>query len=158
MISSVRQDIRDWLAEVMDIEVIFANQDGPVPPRPYATVLVGSIVNPVTDHLSHPDDEEEYTQTGVRQFTVSVQVFADDAVDVLEELRSYIPTPEAINDLEGIETVCYNTSDVEDLTALSGTQYRTRASIDLFFRITVVKDRTLEDGVMSEVDITSSYE
>jgi hypothetical protein len=150
-------------------QVIWADQEGPQPGMPYATLkITGRRSMTPTPELHHYTDlgnpaGEEVEQTVIdhQEITVSCQVFAlnttgaKTARDLLGRVRMSIFLPARLTALREAGLALVEAGDTQDLTALLETTWQSRAALDV--RFNTVDTATEKTGYIETVSATGSY-
>ncbi len=166
--STQRNGLVTWFAAALGGRtVVWANQDMPVPAKPYGTLLVATPDNPGRfPGAGHDEVRLSSTAPGVqtywahRQHTISLQVYSDDTTGdtsapyllgaALERLNRQ--SDRAGLFLAGLSV--QGASQVRDLTAMLPTRPESRAQADLV--VTTVSKTTEDVGRIEHVELKST--
>lgn len=109
-----------------------SGKDGPRPNPPYVTIKVISGPRPRGfDELRREAGTSNFTVSGMRQYTLSIQGFGMGIRDELSDLVSKMDDPYASIERKGIGIV--DRGDVVDISDLMETGYERRAQLDVIF-------------------------
>lgn len=134
--------LQQFAKEQLGFEVIWARQDAPRPPRPYATISIVSDVQQEHASLSALNQDEEATVITHDQVTVSFSVYSEttqhpfDAMDRLKSLRQSFMMPSKLFELGekgwAFVRILLGPNDVSELV---DSRWQPRAVMDVEFRI-----------------------
>lgn len=144
--------IYNWLASQTNRPVIYADQDGTSPELPFVTLKVLSENRLGHAHQESVDADGDMTITQPIEYTVSVNVYGDDALAISLCRSLEKPTvQQALNadDVAFVDVV----SGPTDVAAVLGTGWEPRTNFDVRFRSLM----TLADaaGLIESVEINS---
>lgn len=131
--------------------VIYYNQDGVRPAKPYITLFLRDFVQIGWDYVPKPDALGDADIIGNREFTLQIESYGANAMQVLENLRSSLQNPNVLDTLRANNIVFVNQFPINDTTVLLDTQYEERATMDILFRIAQTIEPNL--GVIEIVEI-----
>jgi hypothetical protein len=122
------------------VTVIYANQGGPVPPVPFATLTMGALVGIGQEHeygWGTDPGKPAYVprkMAGDRRLTCSVQVFGPGALDYARAAAQGLAkqTVRDVLDASGLAPVA-GVPEVRDLSELLATSFEDRAQFDAEF-------------------------
>ena len=155
MADLVESVAKSLLSQLTDIPIIRANQDGARPALPYATYQVTARTTVGSDHYSNVDGDGMQMISGVREGTIMVNFFGDDARESADNLVNSIRKTTSRYLMRRLSMVISDTGNVTDLTALRDrANFEQMANIDLFFRYTGIY--TDDVGVIETVDATGT--
>jgi len=133
--------------------VIFSNQDGNRPARPFCTLLVTGAQRPGHASVGEIDDQGQATIKQDQSVTVSIQVFGTDALEIVEELRDQMEAPSAqllMHD-QGLMFVQV-VAGVNDAAAVIGAGWEARAQMDVEFR--TLREFVDDVGLIETVELS----
>jgi len=137
----IKQVLKDWInANKGDpsITVIEANQNAPRPELPYITLLVTSVTVEEHANISSPNSDGDASIENEAAVMCSLQCFADDAFSILSGLKLSLEKVTVKQNLRAVGLPYIRTlSEVSDISEVVGTNFETRASLDLEFRTTL---------------------
>ena len=128
--SFVKSRVDDW------VQVIFADEPGTRPKNPYVTIkmISGPRALGSFDELLSIANSTKYTVSGMRQFTLNLQGFGTEAIDILDRLQSLLDDPATGLFLRAeSDMAIVSKGAVTDITELMETGYEPRASMDIIF-------------------------
>lgn len=149
--------------------VIWANQTAPQPALPYATLLIRpparlaaqDDVQEVYVGSNPAGQEVELRQKGVREISVSCQVFsaavrgAGTAREILAKAQTGLETPSLRQALYQAGLSVVDEGAITDVSALVETKYQSRAAMDvLFYCVDEVTEKT---GYIETVNYDATY-
>lgn len=154
-IGDIKTGLQAVLATTTGITVIFANQDGPIPDAPFATILITTINTPGHDEQLPTDAAGDTDFKGNRDFTLSFQVFGPNAYQYALDLAAALERPSTRELLYGYGIVYVNRENVTDLTEYLDTGFEERAGMDIFFRVSSIHSENT--GLIEKVSGTAVY-
>lgn len=146
--------IYNWVTDVLGIQVIWENQSEHRPERPYASLNL--TVFPTK--LGHDDARmvgDKFKVQGLREMTLSVNVYGAEAFEFLSDLQSSHEMPSIRQQLLRDCIVVVSTSEVRNLSELHEARFQTRGQMDVQLRTNYVAEDT-ETGYIERVEITDS--
>ncbi|MEN0065938.1 MAG: hypothetical protein AAGA48_27605 [Myxococcota bacterium] len=156
--------LRTWLkaaataAGLTDAQIILANQDGPRPPLPYATVNVLTYDAKLGEDETWVDasDPPQLRQRGVRTGTLSVQTFGRGAATWLRRAVGRLRHPSVLAVTTEAGVTVEPTGGLQNLTNLVDTSMEPRFQRDFSVLYRTVSDpETAIELDTVEVDSTS---
>jgi hypothetical protein len=143
MIQIVETFIRTLIQSETGLVTIRSRQASPRPPLPYATYL---FVNPSSkpngqDEIRDvPNNEDDFTQNGLRQSLVSINIFGENANNRMSDLRDALDRPDIISLFCENNLSVVGNQSIQDLTSLEDTRYVERSQMDLQIYYSINKD------------------
>jgi hypothetical protein len=138
MIARIKKDqIHNWAKTVSGVTTVWMNQRAPRPAIPY--VAIDIIAGPVKvghDNLRQ-DIPGQFYVAGMRSFTLSVNVFGNNANDLAERLVTSLEMPSVQELLRVSDIAIIDTSDVRVLDLLQETDVEGRAQFDFRFATSI---------------------
>lgn len=138
--ATIRQNIVTWASSYSGIigpgKHIWLNQNSPQPSAPYITlnIISGPTKIGTTDSMMYNADTQAYDISGVRLFSLDVNVYGRDALQIATELSLSIERPDVSDFFRGVNITPYgSTPSVRNLTHLLDTIYECRAMFELTF-------------------------
>lgn len=154
--NTVKTSLYTWADSIVNpIPVILYQPNAPRPSLPYVTLYLNSIVSIGDDYLPRPDSAGDITLVGDRDFTVQVQAYGDNALTILENLRTSLQKPSVLDTLRANGIVFVNSLAINDITALLDTEWEPRGSMDVLFRIAQTDSDNL--GVIETVELEEIF-
>lgn len=146
--------IHGIITELLGCTVIWANQNGPKPKKPFTTLRLYAIRGVGMNDEVPTDTPGEIEIKGTGEATLEVQYFGTDAEQKLIELNQALAKPTIVDRCFGAGVAFFDAQNVQDLTGLlDGANYEGRASVDLSVRFTLsAKD---EPGYFEKVSINA---
>ncbi len=150
----LKQAVYTWFAKETKLPVIWEEQATARPNRPYASlnIITGAVMIGEDDQRSHltgtaPNQQTQFTWEGLRKLTVSCNIWADNAIDLMADVQGSIRKQSNQNAfiLAGIAPTDY--TNVQKLSQLFDTRYEDRAQMDVIFQTVHV---TVDDAVPVE--------
>jgi len=133
---TIMDSLRDWVVGVTNLgdeHVIFARPDGQRPTKPYATLLLLSLVRMSGDDVAVGGElggGATVEVTGQRRATVSLQLYGEGSYDYAEEVLSAIVNP-VWQESARSEGFVVGTASAGDLGAMLDTEWEERCGLDL---------------------------
>ena len=144
--------IYTWFSETSGIATIWAEQSGPKPKRPYATLklITGAV------KVGGEDNLRQYTSgkfvlNGPRTVTVRCQVFGEGALDILSTVRDSLDDPSIIDGLDLSGLSVQDDGEPSNVTERLETSYEIRAVMDVKFDFN--EERVANVGYVSETTV-----
>ena len=156
--TQIRQTLVTWVKEnainedeeaLPNGQVIWEDQSDQRPAGEYASLKLISGPKRVgydTTTNSTPD----FIVSGLREFTLSVNLYRDKALERVSALTSGLHNPLIIEAFRAIGLAHIGESDVRDLTRPVGSRYEKRFQFDVMFRI--ADNIAVNPGVIEEVN------
>jgi hypothetical protein len=155
------QGLREWVVEnvgVSGTSVIWAEQDGPIPARPFVDLKILS-----TSRVGIPEITAPNGVTGIGSIkqevlqTLQTRIFGPAAATIAMNLRNSIEKPSVQAKLraDGLAYVRV-LADIQQVPEIAGTKWESRVIIDWQFRSSVVLTDDL--GVIENVEITGEID
>ena len=158
MIQRVKADaLHEWAKKVSGIQTIWFNQRAPRPLPPYVGLNIISGPRKVGDDNLRQDSPGVFFAAGMRYFTLSVNVYGDNANEIASNLTDSLELPSIQELLRKSDIAIVTTSDVRILDQLLETDVEGRAQFDFQFATSVNK---VDDGVgyIDKVEITNEID
>jgi hypothetical protein len=163
--AAIRQAIYDWVSGELGIPTIWYPSNAPQPAKTYAAISMGPSQSPRWDYKSPPDEVNGVsTLRGDREFPVEIQIHGkrlpdneNQALTFAEQLATSLQ--------KGSITALFNAANfafveriaLTDLSAIGGTEFESRVSLELMFRMAHEDTDTV--GVIETVDpVGATYE
>lgn len=151
----IEDDIRSLLILATPVPIIFANQNGPRPPKPYITLRVDTA--PRSGILAGPVTETgEQAFNSHRDAVVELQCFGDGGFDALDTLAQRLHGPTMLAAAYAANMAIYQTDAVQNVPVLrDGSTYEPRAVLDIGVRYTLeqIEDVGLIQTVQGEMEL-----
>lgn len=144
--------VYNWLTSQTARPVIYADQDGTSPELPFVTFKVLAETRPGHAHQESVDANGDMTITQPIEYTVSVNVYGDDALAISLCRSLERPTVQQalnVDDIAFVDVV----SGPTDVAAVLGTGWEPRTNFDVRFRS--LMSLTDAIGIIESVEITS---
>lgn len=135
-----RDAIYDWVSRILIIPVIWNNQDGNQPKRPYATIHISGLTKENHDFIQSPEDGEEAKVLGEREFTLEIEYFGHNPIGVLADLQIAIEHPAGRQELTDAGIVYVDDLDITETTELQESHWDERATYEILLRTAVQVD------------------
>lgn len=151
--NSLRTFLYQWaVANVpTDMPVIFYYPNAPRPTVDYVTLLIQSFNQIGWDFEPEPTDTPGTVEgVGDREFTLQIQSYGGNPMQVLENLRTSLQKTTVLDTLRANGIVFVNWFPINDITDLVDSRYEQRASMDVLFRIAQTYSETL--GTIAQVE------
>lgn len=158
--AQIYQSLFDWLKRESGVTVIKANQKGPRPARPYASlnfqVASTRLGNSIDQQSSVQNDADDWVvqTSGMRKAVASINIFGENAIATLAAVRDSLDRPDVIEEFQIAEIGHLDEGSIQDLTALQETAYEERGQLDL--TISYVAESEADVGTIEHVEATGS--
>lgn len=153
---------RAWVVDAVapDVpanRVVFEDQDGPRPPRPYASILIDALQQVGREDARRVDGTGKRTVTLTEAFTATVNVFGPNARGLADRVATALSLHATLERLRTSGIVSYGHLEVQDLTRLlDETAWEARAAFSA--RFAVATEATEDVGVIERVVQRAVYE
>lgn len=113
----IQDALYDWVSSVLNLQVIWANQDGDRPETPFATLNIESLDRiDGADPITYNQDSQRFVMSGLRSFVLSVHIFGDTDLVYGSLLDTYLDHPEttvllSFNNISIIDSSTYTIID-----------------------------------------------
>lgn len=154
--ADIQRAIYNWFTDTTNVQAIWAEQEGPRPPRPYASLklITGPVKTNGIDDMQYVSDGK-YSLKGDRRITCSINVFGTDAHDILALARDSLDDPSVVDSLFADGLSIWDEGDPQDLTAKLETHWETRAQMDTVFGL--ASELEIEPGIIETVELSGTY-
>ena len=134
---TLKSDLYGLIQPLIDETTIWMDQSTPRPALPYVGMRINNRIRVKSDHYSDADDEGVITIAGDREFTLNVQRYGPDSVNVLDSLADNLRKVTVIEAFAAKKiAVIETTGQALDISfSQDGVKYEPRASLDLRFRV-----------------------
>ena len=134
---TLKSDLYGLIQPLIDETTIWMDQSTPRPALPYVGMRINNRIRVKSDHYSDSDDEGVITIAGDREFTLNVQRYGHDSVNVLDSLADNLRKVTVIEAFAAKKIAVIETASQSlDISfSQDGVKYEPRASIDLRFRV-----------------------
>jgi hypothetical protein len=117
-----------------EVTVIFADESAPRPNKPYITLKIISGPNAKGFDDIRYINNTEFSLSGMRQYSLSIQGFGVDMHDALSKLQTILDSPNVIAQLkEDADIAIVNKGSVSDITVALETSFERRFNMDIIF-------------------------
>lgn len=156
--SEIKKVLHDWAAEITDQVTIWEDQSEQRPDGPYNSLKITSGPGRIGTDQFEKGEGEKFAVSGLREFTLSVNIFRVDAFAKAHYLNSSIEEPMILIRFQDIGMAYINATPIRDLTRLMGPRYESRSQFDVRFRIadTIESDPGIIESVVIEDEISDS--
>lgn len=155
---TLKSDLYGLIQPLIDETTIWMDQSTPRPALPYVGMRINNRIRVKSDHYSDADDEGVITIAGDREFTLNVQRYGPDSVNVLDSLADNLRKVTVIEAFAAKKIAVIETASQSlDISfSQDGVKYEPRASLDLRFRVRSSIADTV--GYFDTVVTTSSFD
>lgn len=155
----IKVAIQEWIVRSSgydDSKVVFNDQTSPQPSKPYISMKVGSIVDiGQSDARESIDNSGDSIFTGNREFTLSIQSYGDNALNILSTIKDSLDDEAELQTLRDNGVVFVDQLLFDDITELLETTWEERGQMDLLLRTTSVSSHQV--GIIESVYLRSTY-
>lgn len=134
--TDLKQNIRTWIVNTLDMEVIFSPAIGPRPEGQYALLNIVStekLINDVRSETRLGDGSIKADYQGVRKVMVSVNVYRDNTMEQMIKLRSSLAKILTQDYFNSLNIGLINSSNVNHIPEQIGKDWEDRSQCDFFF-------------------------
>jgi len=155
-ITALQDALYDWAYAVTNGTIVWQYGAGSKPGKPFVAMnLVGPRRTSFTDDDVPAAGDLQFRQQGMREFTVTVNVYDDaDAVTVASMLQSSLDNSVYIDQLQGEGIGIGQVGGVSDLSQLLETKYERRAQFDFMIFVAFNEDYT--QYVIEQAQVTNN--
>jgi len=155
-ITALQDALYDWAYAVTNGTIVWQYGAGSKPGKPFVAMnIVGPRRTSFTDDEVPETGDLKFRQQGMREFTVTVNVYDDaDAVTVASMLQSSLDNSVYIEQLQGNGIGVGNVGGVTDLTQLLDTEYERRSQFE--FTIFVAYNYEFSQDVIESVQLENN--
>lgn len=134
---TLKTDLYGLIQPLVNETTIWLDQSTPRPALPYVGIRMNSRVRVNGDHYSDSNNSGVITIAGDREFTLNVQRYGPDSVNVLDALGDKLRKVTVIDDFMGKKIAIVDTDGpaVDISFSQDGVKFEPRASIDFRFRV-----------------------
>lgn len=154
--AEIKDAVYNWFTTVTGVTAIWSDQEGPRPERPYCSlkIISGPVKPNGTDDLKYVSGDR-FALKGDRVYTCSINVYGQDAHDILSTARDSLDSPTVIDSLfkDGISVL--DEGDIQDVTLKLETHFETRAQMDFIFQVGNVFETDI--GIVEKVELEGDY-
>lgn len=136
-------------------QAIWEDQSEQRPAGEYASLKVISGPRRV-GHDTVTNSTPDFVVSGLREFTLSVNLYRDKAIERASSLHSGIQNPLVLNAFQAIGLAYVSETELRDLTRPIGTRFESRYQFDVRFRLADNID--VNPGVIEEVNIEGTVD
>lgn len=155
--SEVKKVLHKWAAEISEQTTIWEDQSEQRPDGPYCSLKIISGPGRIGTDQFEKGEGDTFSVSGLREFTLSVNIFRVDAFDKAHYLNSSIEEPMILARFQDAGIAYINATPVRDLSRLMGPRYESRGQFDVRFRIadTIESDPGMIETVELEDDLSN---
>lgn len=148
----VRDAIYTWVSGQTGIKTIWSEQSAPRPPRPYIDLklITGAIKLGGQDNLRTKSDGT-FALVGPRSITCSIQVFGENAMEILTTARDGLDDPVVIEQLDAAGLSVADDGEPQNITELLETHFEARAAMSVRFELQV--ERALDTQTVERIGL-----
>jgi hypothetical protein len=156
----IKDAIYTWISDQTKVKVIWSEQAAPRPPRPYIDLklITGAIKLGGQDNL-RTTSAGRLILVGPRSVTCSIQIFGDNAMEILTTARDSLDDPDVIEQLDRAGLSVADDGEPQNITEALETHFEARAAMDVRFEFQVERDtesQTVERVSLDGKDISIS--
>jgi len=151
--STIENTLHAIIASVSGKTVIWLDQNGPRPAKPYIGLRLNSLVSVGVDAVLPPDSVTGYANiVGNREFTLYTTYYGVNGMGVLETVSSSFCKLAVQQLMQSAGLVFVDSFGVMNITELLDMQYEQRSSLDILLRTSSVEiDQNI--GVIETVNL-----
>lgn len=151
---AIRKAIYTWAKNNLGVEAIWLDQSGPRVQKPYAGLKIITPLVAIGHDEIDVNDAGQVESRGVRELTVSVNVYGEGALDKMVSAHGRLELPSVQAKLRAAGLIYVSRTGVRDLTVPFETSFESRAQMDVRFRLSdALVD--VETGSIEQVEITN---
>lgn len=138
------------------VPVILANENGPKPARPFASLFVRAGI-PLPVQRGPLDDEGIQPIEGTRPVTLELQIFGEEASEIASRIFLALSKDSVQSEAEALNLAILDEVTIQDVTVLvDATTYESRSvmTIAAAYTATIYDDVGLIERVIGEIGTT----
>ena len=152
--------IRQLLSD-NSVTIIFAEQPGPRPEKPYISLKLLAGPSPLGSFDDFRRDEttqNRFVISGMRQYTLNIQVFGPDSLAIVDQVQTLMDSPNIFPLLrnDDVDLAVVERGGVDDISELLDTGYEARVSMDVVFNAAV--NVVVDPGTIESVEWSGEIE
>lgn len=147
--ATAKRGIKAWMAEAVDMQVIWANPSAPQPMRPYASLqmisgptrISGTDEQITETDLAQVGEEVALINCGLREITISCQIYADkpalgqNAQDLMSLAQAKLGQASVLTKLRTAGVTVVEEGPVQNIDQVESGSFVSRANMDVRFYI-----------------------
>lgn len=148
----------NWAVENVPtgVPVIWYYPNAPRPQTTYITLNISTFNQMGWDYRPMPiDNAGNVLLKGDREFTLSVQAYGVNPMQILENLRTSLQSETNLNQLREAGIAYFGQNSIIDISTLIDSRYELRAAMDLNFRIGQQYAEAL--GTIATAEVTEEF-
>lgn len=169
--NAIEDAVQAWVRAaggLSEAQVIWADQSGVMPDRPFVAVRLGDLAPVGMDatqtlvDLTRPAGTEvELRSRGTREMTVNVQAFTEPTMGgasaraILTAVQLGLNNPDTSGALNDAGLSAFDTGRVTNISALAGTDWEGRANLDVRFYVVLTSSAFV--GFIDRVESASDF-
>ena len=150
-ITDIKNGLQSIIQTQSGVTTIFANQNAPVPDKPFITLLL-TTTNKLGHDVSSQTSDTQETVTGQRELDVSIQAFGDTSYQILLDLQDSFESVGIRESLAAFGLVYVSNEAVTNADETLETTIEHRALMSVLFRTDSTK--IYNNGIIEQVDTT----
>lgn len=157
LFQEIKDAIYTWASSNVTAQVIWAEQEGPRPERPYLTLklITGPTKTMAIDNFKYDNDLTKFVLNGDRSVVLSINAFGNDAFDLLATLQNSLDDPTVIDELFENSLSILDDGDIRDVTLALETSFETRAVMEVTFGYAHKRETSVVD--IQKVELEGDY-
>jgi len=156
--ATLRLALYNWVVSVAPsgMPVIYWQLNSPRPKVPYITLFISQITAVNQDWSSGVTDVNgAIAMKGDRQFTLEIQAYGADPMELMENIRTSLQKQSVLDTLRANGIAFYSSLTINDITELVDSQYERRAHLDVLFGIGQVYADS--PGFFDHIELTEEF-
>ena len=146
-ITEIENALYEWVFNVTNLQVIFANQNAPRPTTPYVLIhIVQSTPLGIEESRETLliDNSVDIDYSNVEELFISINVYYADAYQTGTKLKDSLGRVTVTDDLFSHGIGYLKTSDVRDMPEVINKQWEERSQFDCFFIVRSLDTENIE--------------
>lgn len=154
--SEVRRALISWVQSELEIDCIWEDQGAPRPNLPYASAkIISGPRRSGSDEIRRKAGPVYYV-AGMRQITLSVQVYGAEALNKVSQLQTSLEKPSVLGTLRTYGIAFVRAEAVNDTATALDNRFESRAQMDVI--LSVVDNDDDDIDYISNVEVVNQVD
>jgi len=156
--SDFQKNIRTWIVNTLNVEVIYSHGKGPRPKGQYAVMNVVNIGKLIKDEISvtrevNGDIRADYK--GIKKTMVSINIYRDDTMQLMTNLKSSLSTILTQDYFNALDIGIISPDGINHIPEQIGKDWENRSQCDFSFHYIPTVSSDADISEIKKVDITN---
>jgi len=156
--NALKQNIRTWIVNTLNIEVIFSHGSGPRPKNQYAVMNILSIEKLIEDVRTETrlvGGEIQADYKGVRKVIVSINIYRDNTNEQMIKLRSSLSKILTQDYFNNLDIGIIEPNQINHIPELIGKSWENRSQCDFMFNYIPTVDADIDISEIKKIEVTN---